>query len=116
MPDTIVIPFCRNRAAVSPHTSGESRSGSSASWTRRMPVLSSLATRSAGLPGCNDQLHTANRSLKELSFMLILSPSSPATYPSRFTFHASSPPLKRVFLLLEQHVKRGQRPVTARDV
>src|ERR1035437_2169072 len=118
MPDTIVIPFCRSKSPVSPHTSGESRSGSSASWTRRMPVLSSLAIKSAGLPGCNDQLHTANRSVKELSFMLILSQLSPVTHhASRIMHHASRiTPLKLVFLLLKQHVKRRQRPVTARDV
>src|ERR1035437_3925506 len=71
MPDTIVMPFWRNKADVSAHSPGESRSGSSASWTRRMPVLSNLAAKSAGLAGCNDQLHTANRSLRELFFMLM---------------------------------------------
>ena len=66
------MPFWRNKAAVSPQTPGASRSGSSASCTRRMPVLSNLAARSAGLAGCNDQLHTATRLVKELFFMLVL--------------------------------------------
>ena len=66
------MPFWRNKAAVSPQTPGDSRSGSSASWTRRMPVACNLATRSCGLAGCNDQLHTASRSLRELFFMLII--------------------------------------------
>ena len=77
MPDTVVMPFWRNKATVSPQTPGDSRSGSSASWTRRMPVLSNLATRSAGLAGCNDQLHTANRSVRVLFFMLMLFDPSP---------------------------------------
>src|ERR1035437_825034 len=77
MPDTAVMLFWRNKAAVSPHTPEVSRSGSSASCTRRMPVLSSLAASSAGVVGCNDQLHTANRSVRELFFMLMLSHPSP---------------------------------------
>jgi hypothetical protein len=55
-----------------------------------MPVLSNFATRSAGLSGCNDQLHTANRSLRELLFMFMLSQPSPVPdHASRITHHAS---------------------------
>src|ERR1035438_4341747 len=89
MPDTVVMPFSRNNAAVFPHTLGASRSGSSASCTRRMPVLSNLATRSAGLAGCNDQLHTANRSLRELFFMLMLSHPSTTSHWLLITGHRS---------------------------
>src|SRR5438874_6500916 len=69
MPETMAIPLWRNRVSVSPQAAGDSRNGSSASWTRRMPVVSSLATRSFGSAGCSDQLHTARRASREVLLM-----------------------------------------------
>src|SRR5690242_356613 len=68
MPEQIEMPFSRKTAAVESQTFGPSRSGSSASCTRLIPVACNLATRSLGFAGCSDQLHTASRSVSNLAF------------------------------------------------
>ncbi len=48
---------------------GASRNGSSASWTREMPVVCNFATRSEGAVGCGDHEQMAIRPVGMEEFM-----------------------------------------------
>src|SRR5580700_7778149 len=100
MPETSSTPFLAHNSGNTPHTAGNSRNGSSAIWTRRIPITCNCASKSCGSFGRNDQLHTANfeasRFVINYARPSMTSNRPPSkTYPLKFIQHHH---LKKCFI------------------